>query len=212
MQNSRNTQTYLTALTGLLILILLTGLVIAIGKIDTRLENIETNIQKYKVQQDSIANAVLLRKKIENLSNLEIPKKFTDKQLKTVYEECKKNDVPVGLVLRLIYKESSFNKNATSSVGAKGYMQIMPRTYKHYAKVVGIKKHDEIANIKVGIHYISIMYKYWEKRYDENSAWKLALASYNVGIGKVGKQRAYYLSGNAHNSKYINFIMNYERV
>lgn len=196
---------------SIFLLIAVLSFVSLIDKIDTRLDNIEKKMDEYKLQQDSIASAVLLRKKVEKLANIEIPKKFTDKHIRTVYDECKKNGVPVGLAIRLIQKESSFNKNAKSSVGAKGFMQIMPRTYKHYAKVVGINKHDEIANIKVGIHYIGIMFKYWDKRYDSKSAWKLALASYNVGIGKVGKQRNYYLSGNAHNSRYINFIMNYER-
>ena len=46
--------------------------------------------------------------------------------LQTVWYESKRAGVDVALVLGLVQVESNFRKYAVSSVGARGYMQVMP--------------------------------------------------------------------------------------
>ncbi len=46
--------------------------------------------------------------------------------LQTVWYEAKRAGLDVALVLGLIQVESNFRKYAVSSVGARGYMQVMP--------------------------------------------------------------------------------------
>lgn len=86
------------------------------------------------------------------------------------------------LILSLIRQESAFNAKATSKVGARGLMQIMPATARNIDK--GIRKNDLFdseKNIKTGINYFSKLLR----KYDGNTV--LALAAYNAGFGVVDK-------------------------
>ena len=53
--------------------------------------------------------------------------------LQTVWYESKRAGLDVSLVLGLIQVESNFRKFAVSSVGARGYMQVMP----FWTRVIG---------------------------------------------------------------------------
>lgn len=86
--------------------------------------------------------------------------------------------------------ESGLKKNATSTAGAKGIMQILPSTF---ADIV--KKNPEIGaindpkwNIAAGIFYDRQLYKKWQKKEiprDERLSY--TFASYNAGYTNILK-------------------------
>ncbi len=91
------------------------------------------------------------------------------------------NDKYAPLVHAIIKQESGFAPKAVSSVGAIGFMQLMPGTAKLVAKDIGIpyNKHklanDIKYNVRLGSHYI-------KKLIDRfNGSEMLAIASYNAG-------------------------------
>jgi soluble lytic murein transglycosylase-like protein len=89
-----------------------------------------------------------------------------------------KYNVSPRLVKAMMRQESGFNKNATSSKGAGGLMQLMPDT----AKWLGVKNiYDPEQNIEGGVKYISQLLN----KYDQDT--ELALAAYNAGPGNVHK-------------------------
>lgn len=82
------------------------------------------------------------------------------------------------LVRAVISVESCFDPNAVSSVGARGLMQLMPSTAKHFGIVNLFNPAD---NLQAGVRYLAGLIK----RYHGNL--QLALAAYNAGPGAVQK-------------------------
>ncbi|QFZ92035.2 lytic transglycosylase domain-containing protein [Synechococcus elongatus] len=86
------------------------------------------------------------------------------------------------LVLGLIRQESRFLPGATSVVGARGLMQLMPETAAEVATELGLQQYDlgdPQTNIQLGSRYLRNVLNYW--RNDS----LLAIASYNAGPGNV---------------------------
>jgi soluble lytic murein transglycosylase len=91
------------------------------------------------------------------------------------------------IILSIIRQESAFDKNAISSAGAAGLMQLMPATAKDVARKIGLQydknrlNSDIRYNLTMGSFYLN-------KRivqYDGNLV--LAFAAYNGGAGNVAK-------------------------
>lgn len=106
-------------------------------------------------------------------------------------DQIKKYSVERGLrpnfVCALIYTESRFNKDSTSSVGARGLMQIMPSTGASIAEELGEKNYnpdnlyDPDTNIRYGTWYVKgLIDKY-------NGNTDLATAAYNAGVSRADK-------------------------
>ena len=88
-----------------------------------------------------------------------------------------------GLIASVINTESNFDKNAKSSKGAIGLMQIMPSTAEWVANKIGLEFDEKELynvnyNIEIGTYYLSYLKSYFN---DE----RLALCAYNAGIGNV---------------------------
>lgn len=80
------------------------------------------------------------------------------------------------IILALIRQESAFNTNAHSSAGARGLMQVLPRTARTIQRRVSTKDlHNPTTNITIGIQY----FKRILKRYNGNLVY--SLAAYNAG-------------------------------
>ena len=108
------------------------------------------------------------------------PAKLTRQDVKIlVAEEASRMRVPVSLALAVAHAESNFNPKARSHKGARGVMQIMPRTAR---TEYGIAPHllwNPRLNIRLGLHFLKrLLYRY-DGRVD------LALSYYNGG-SKVG--------------------------
>lgn len=83
------------------------------------------------------------------------------------------------LVASLINEESSFDKNAISSRGAKGLMQLMPQTAKYVCNLMNenyesINLFDPETNIKIGCYYLG----YLTEKFDDTTS---VLSAYNAG-------------------------------
>lgn len=91
--------------------------------------------------------------------------------------------IPRNLLARLLYQESHYrpeiiNGIKRSSAGAIGIAQFMPAT----AAEMGIDPLDPFASIDAAARYLRRLYN------ATGSDWKLALASYNWGIGNVTRK------------------------
>lgn len=86
------------------------------------------------------------------------------------------------LLAAQISKESRFDPRAESWVGARGLMQVMPKTGKSY----GVRNlFNPSQNLKAGIRHILWLQDVWKDIDDEEEKAKFVLASYNVGQGHV---------------------------
>lgn len=103
-----------------------------------------------------------------------------------VLESANEFSFPVDLILAVIRAESDFDPNAVSDVGARGLMQIMPKT-----ALLDINRmlktnystedlFDPAINIRCGTCYLAYLYDIFHD-YDT------ALAAYNAGMGNVWK-------------------------
>ncbi|HDS74647.1 MAG TPA: membrane-bound lytic murein transglycosylase MltF [Firmicutes bacterium] len=91
-----------------------------------------------------------------------------------------------SLITAQAYHESRFNPRASSWVGAKGIMQIMPRT----GEALGVKNlSDPEQNIEAGVRYLRELYDRFDSTLHPHDRLAFALASYNVGYGHVRDAR-----------------------
>lgn len=110
---------------------------------------------------------------------------FPIKYKSTIEKYAQIYDLKPEVVCALINVESGFDKNATSSVGAIGLMQIMPDTAKEIADKLGVQNYSnemlyspEI-NIRFGCFYLNYLCNMF------NGNLTNAVASYNAGFNKV---------------------------
>ena len=84
----------------------------------------------------------------------------------------------------LIRQESLFNADAESPVGAKGLMQLMPRTAKDVAKHMGVRYSD--AKLTDPDYNVRLGSEFAQTQIDKfNGSYILALAGYNAGPARV---------------------------
>ena len=97
--------------------------------------------------------------------------------LKTVHYEAKRAGLDPQLVLGLIQVESGFHKYAVSSVGARGYMQVMP----FWIKLIG-SADNNLFHLRTNLRYgCTILRHYLDI---ENGDLYRALGRYNGSLGK----------------------------
>ncbi len=100
-------------------------------------------------------------------------------------EQAKSEGVDPALVAALICQESTFQEGATSPVGARGLMQVMPATGRELARKLGIRLgpsslHDPKVSLRLGTRYLRQMVEGFGGKVER------ALAAYNAGPGRVG--------------------------
>lgn len=121
---------------------------------------------------------------------IEVPQ---DKQLDAIYQSAMRYRIDPQLVLAVIKAESNFRAGEVSPKGAKGLMQIMPQTWRHYRPgsiCDGVHRKamadhgrdcifDSEANIETGVHYLRDLLDHYHGRVD------LAVEAYNAGLTNV---------------------------
>lgn len=88
------------------------------------------------------------------------------------------------MLASLAYTESNFDTTAVSWAGAKGLMQLMPRTA-HAMGVPAGKESNPEESVKAAVKYISITQKSFQNITDPNERIKFVLAAYNSGLGHI---------------------------
>jgi soluble lytic murein transglycosylase-like protein len=99
-----------------------------------------------------------------------------------IYEAAVKADVDPDVAFGLVRAESSFRNTSTSSVGAIGLTQLMPRTAAWLEPGTTTKDlRDQDTNLRIGFKYLKSLIDKYE------GDTKLALIAYNRGPGTVDK-------------------------
>jgi membrane-bound lytic murein transglycosylase F len=88
------------------------------------------------------------------------------------------------LLASLAYTESNFDTTAVSWAGARGLMQLMPRTAHAMGVPVG-KEHDAEESIKAAVKYIADVDRSLRMVPDKQERLHFVLASYNAGVGHI---------------------------
>lgn len=115
--------------------------------------------------------------------------RFPLAHLDTLQPLAQEAGIELPLVLALIRKESLFNAQARSSVGALGLMQVMPATGKQISNQLrmSLKPERDLLlpehNLPVGVHYLSGLMR----RYDHDPI--LAASAYNAGPSRTNSWR-----------------------
>lgn len=115
--------------------------------------------------------------------------RFPLAHLETLRPLAQDAGVELPLVLALIRKESLFNPQARSSVGALGLMQVMPATGKQVSNQLRISLKPETDlllpehNLPIGVHYLSGLMR----RYNNDPI--LAASAYNAGPSRTNSWR-----------------------
>lgn len=112
---------------------------------------------------------------------LRFPLSYADK----IRENASLNGLDPVILFGLVRRESAFNKDAYSPVGARGLMQIMPTTARQIARDLNERwqgndsLYDPVKNLKYGSYYYHKLLKQFDGHY------ALALAAYNAGPSRV---------------------------
>ena len=107
--------------------------------------------------------------------DLETRKEF----LQTAWYETRRAGLDTTLVLGLIQVESAFRKFAVSSVGARGYMQVMP----FWTRVLGDGDASRLFHMQTNMRFGCVILRHYLDR--ENGNLFLALGRYNGSRGKA---------------------------
>jgi soluble lytic murein transglycosylase len=104
----------------------------------------------------------------------------------TLIQSSKENELDPALVASLIRQESNFNPRATSPVGARGLMQLMPPVGRTLARQKGIPGYsdsllyDAAVSIRLGTAHLSGLLR-------RTSNIERVLAAYNAGESRVAR-------------------------
>jgi soluble lytic murein transglycosylase len=128
----------------------------------------------------AVAMAVLSPWADKAVQEIRLPLRHDD----IIRQQAEDKNLDPGLIAGVIYVESRF-RDQTSHAGAKGLMQIMPRTADYIAQKSGGTEfvQGDLAEPQINISYGSWYLRYLLEHYHGNEI--LALAAYNAGEGKV---------------------------
>jgi soluble lytic murein transglycosylase len=132
---------------------------------------------------DQIAIATLVKADYWDDLGLRFPIYYSNQ----IHDNAEQQDLDPAIVFGLIRQESIFDKDAESTVGARGLMQVMPRTGMQIAKDLKEKWQSDqsLFNPDVNVRYGAFYYKQLVRQF--HGHFVLAIAAYNAGSGRVSK-------------------------
>ena len=152
---------------------------------------------EYEIERKEKADIAEMIAIIEREAEVKIPTYVDIKYITYMYNKSIELNLPIRYVFRLINMESRFRYDALSRVGAKGFMQLMPKTESLYINRLNLNKtkmHDRfnlnyivdenLKNITIGLYMLNDLNLIFEHK---KNKWEHVLASYNAGIGNVRK-------------------------
>jgi soluble lytic murein transglycosylase-like protein len=98
--------------------------------------------------------------------------------LQTLWYNCQRAKLDVAMVLGLIQVESNFRQFAVSSVGARGYMQVMP----FWTRSIGDGEANSLFQMKLNLRFGCVILRHYLNLEREDQF--LALGRYNGSRGK----------------------------
>jgi len=132
-------------------------------------------------QWDEIAIFTIAKAKYWDDIEVRFPLSYVDK----IHENSAQHNLNPVILYGLIRRESAFNEKAHSPTGARGLMQIMPRTGKYIARHLNERwrgsnsLYNPVTNIKYGSYYYQKLLTQFDGHY------AIALAAYNAGPQRV---------------------------
>jgi soluble lytic murein transglycosylase len=129
-----------------------------------------------------LAAAVIVPRLPDVVRELALPLAHED----IIRQQAEAKELDASLLAAVIYAESRF-RDATSPAGARGLMQITPKTARYIANLSGgtAFEQGDLSTPQVNISYGAYYLRYLLRRYDRNTV--LALAAYNGGEGNVDR-------------------------
>lgn len=98
--------------------------------------------------------------------------------LQTIWYESRRAGLDTAMVMGLVQVESNFRKFAISSVGARGYMQIMP----FWTRVLADGDAGKLFHMQTNLRFGCVILRHYLDR--ENGNLFMALGRYNGSRGK----------------------------
>jgi soluble lytic murein transglycosylase-like protein len=167
-----------------ILLILLSGIIGLYGwRPDTFVAVMEVRLQKESLAEASslLSPAAPEVPSIKPLMEIEMASKqknLENKYKPLIIKAAYRYNVEPAIIKAIIMAESGFNPKAVSKVGARGLMQLMPRT----ARSLGVEDSFKPAhNIDAGVRYFRQLLDKFDGEVE------LALAAYNAGSFNVRK-------------------------
>lgn len=112
--------------------------------------------------------------------------------LKTVRKFSRNERIPEEMIYAIMRQESMFRENAISRSGARGLMQVMPRTGRWLARKMKIKKPDLMdpeISIRMGTRFFADLLR------SNQQDFRWASIAYNGGPGNLMKWKRKYFQG-----------------
>ena len=122
----------------------------------------------------------LKRRKAEHITRVDF--------LEAAWYESKRAGLEPSLLLGLIQVESGFRKYAISSVGARGYMQVMP----FWARLIGEGDASRLFHMQTNLRFGCVILRHYLDM--ERGDLFMALGRYNGSRGRPGYPNAVFAS------------------
>ena len=143
------------------------------------------NVNKFKLVSLLLILAVILIIIIFNGIKLGVQTIYPKQYVGLIEETAETFELDESLLYALIKTESGFDKNAVSSVGAKGLTQITPETFEWLQTKTGeIYDEDALFEPEISIYYGAYFLNMLIEEFDNTET---ALAAYHAGRGKVNE-------------------------
>lgn len=189
------------------------------------ISNAETELAKKLADLENEIRIKNLIQYVEFESEIIVPEYIDTKYIEYAFNLADTLKISTRTAFRLMYRESSFRDTVISKEGAEGLMQLMPdtrRTYYELFRVDTLNLDKNQEDIYIGMNYLKDLYAFWRSRGNSDKySWKLALASYNAGKGKVLKYQgvppykettdfiAFILKAHSNPQFFANYIQKY---